>query len=355
MAGLTFEHVWKSYGDVQALRGVDLEVGEGEFFALVGPSASGKSTVLRVAAGLEEVSRGNIRIGGRDVTALSPVDRNVAMVFQNYALFPHLNVAENVGFGLTARKVAKAEVERRVRSTAQLVGCEDLLGRKPHELSGGERQRVALARALARDPDVFLLDEPLSNLDAQLRVQMRVELKRLHQRVGTTTVFVTHDQVEALTLGERVGVLHRGAIEQVGTPDEIYRHPANRFVAGFIGTPAMNFMKAKVEEGRMRAGPFSVPVPRDASRFSARSLDAGIRPEHLRVSHDNDGVPARVEVVEVAGNETFVHVRAHEHGLVARGGPNLRPSVGETVYLKPTPGSVHVFDAESGRTLAHSA
>jgi multiple sugar transport system ATP-binding protein len=355
VAGLTFEHVWKFYGDLQALRGVDLEVGDGEFFALVGPSASGKSTVLRVAAGLEEVSRGSIRIGGRDVTAVSPVDRNVAMVFQNYALFPHLNVAENVGFGLTARKVPKEQVAARVQGVAQLVGCEDLLGRKPHELSGGERQRVALARALARYPDVFLLDEPLSNLDAQLRVQMRVEMKRLHQRVGTTTVFVTHDQVEALTLGERVGVLNRGVIEQVGTPDEIYRRPANRFVAGFIGTPAMNFMKANVEEGRLRAGPFLVPVPRDASRFSARSLDAGIRPEHLRVSHHNDGVPARVEVVEVAGNETFVHARADEQGLVARGGPDLRPSVGGTVYLKPTPGSVYVFDAESGRTLGQSA
>ncbi|MDP8955924.1 MAG: ATP-binding cassette domain-containing protein [Actinomycetota bacterium] len=349
MAGLTFEYVWKSYGDIQALRGVDLDVGDGEFFALVGPSASGKSTILRVAAGLEAVSRGSIRIGNRDVTAVSPVDRNVAMVFQNYALFPHLNVAENIGFGLTARKVPKEEIEARVRATAELVGCEDLLVRKPYELSGGERQRVALARALARDPDVFLLDEPLSNLDAQLRVQMRVELKRLHQRVGTTTVFVTHDQVEALTLGERVGVLRRGVIEQVGTPDEIYRRPANRFVAGFIGTPAMNFMPAGVDEGALRPGPFSIPVPSDMP-LTGR-LEAGIRPEHLRVSRDGDGVPARVEVVEVAGNETFLHTRVNEHALVARGGPELRPAVGQTVYLKPAPGSVYVFDAESGRTL----
>ena len=354
MAGLTFEHVWKSYGGVEALRGVDLDILDGEFFALVGPSASGKSTILRVAAGLEEVSRGSIRIGERDITAVSPVDRNVAMVFQNYALFPHLNVAENIGFGLTARKVPKEEIEARVRSTAQLVGCEDLLGRKPHELSGGERQRVALARALARDPDVFLLDEPLSNLDAQLRVQMRVELKRLHQRVGTTTVFVTHDQVEALTLGDRVGVLRRGVIEQVGAPDEIYRRPANRFVAGFIGTPAMNFMPAAVDDGVLRAGPFAVQLPSDAGPLADR-LEAGIRPEHLRVSHNNEGVAARVEVVEVAGNETFVHATVDEQTLVARGGPELRPSVGETVYLTPAPGSVYVFDAASGRTLVQPA
>ncbi|HEX2090279.1 MAG TPA: ATP-binding cassette domain-containing protein, partial [Actinomycetota bacterium] len=318
------------------------------------PSASGKSTVLRVAAGLEDVTDGRIRIGERDVTSVSPVDRNVAMVFQNYALFPHLNVAENIGFGLLARKVRRDEVDARIRSTAQLVGCEDLLRRKPHELSGGERQRVALARALARDPDVFLLDEPLSNLDAQLRVQMRVELKRLHQRVGTTTVFVTHDQVEALTLGERVGVLNRGVIEQVGTPDEIYRRPANRFVAGFIGTPAMNFMPATVDEGALRAGPFAVRVPSDAGSLADR-LEAGIRPEHLHVSHDGDGVAALVEVVEVAGDETFVHARVDEHALVARGGPELRPSVGETVYLEPAPASVYVFDAESGRTLVQSA
>ena len=354
MAGLTFEHVWKSYGELQALRGVDLDVQDGEFFALVGPSASGKSTVLRVAAGLEDVSRGRIQIGDRDVTAVSPVDRNVAMVFQNYALFPHLDVAENIGFGLTARKVPKEEIEARVRSTAQLVGCQDLLGRKPYELSGGERQRVALARALARDPDVFLLDEPLSNLDAQLRVQMRVELKRLHQRVGTTTVFVTHDQVEALTLGERVGVLRRGVVEQVGTPDEIYRRPANRFVASFIGTPAMNFMPARVEAGSLRAGPFAVGLPSDAGSLTDR-VEAGIRPEHLRVSPDNEGVAARVEVVEVAGNETFVHARVDQQTLVARGGPELRPSVGETVYLNVAPGSVYVFDAESGRTLVQSA
>ena len=354
MAGLTFEQVWKSYGDLQALRGIDLDVSDGEFFVLVGPSASGKSTVLRVAAGLEDVSRGSIRIGETDVTAVSPVDRNVAMVFQNYALFPHLTVAENIGFGLTARKVAKQEVETRVRSAAELVGCEHLLGRKPFELSGGERQRVALARALVRRPDVFLLDEPLSNLDAQLRVQMRVELKRLHQQVRTTTVFVTHDQVEALTLGDRVGVLRQGVIEQVGTPDDIYQRPANRFVAGFIGTPAMNFVKATIHDGRLRAGPFMVPLPSGNDELNSRRLEAGIRPEHLRVSPDGEGVPAQVEVVEVAGNETFLHLQLDGQSLVARAGPETRPAPGATIYLEAAPRSVHVFDAESGRALAHA-
>jgi ABC-type sugar transport system ATPase subunit len=354
VAGLTFEQVWKSFGDLQALRGIDLGIPDGEFFVLVGPSASGKSTVLRVAAGLENVTRGSIRIGKRDVTRVSPVDRNVAMVFQNYALFPHLNVAENIGFGLAARKVPNQEVASRVQAAAELVGCQDLLGRKPFELSGGERQRVALARAIVRRPDVFLLDEPLSNLDAQLRVQMRVELKRLHRQVGTTTMFVTHDQVEALTLGDRVGVLRHGAIEQVGTPDDIYQRPDNRFVAGFIGTPSMNFVKANVEEGRLRAGPFLVELPRGADRLSGRPLEAGIRPEHLRVSHDAEGVAAQVEVVEVAGNETFLHVQVDGQALVARAGPELRPAAGTTVYLKPAPNSAHVFDAESGRTVIHA-
>ena len=354
MAGLTFEQVWKSYGDLQALRGIDLDISDGEFFVLVGPSASGKSTVLRVAAGLEDVSSGTIRIGAREVTTVTPVDRNVAMVFQNYALFPHLTVADNIGFGLTARKVARQEVEARVRSAAELVGCAHLLGRKPFELSGGERQRVALARALIRRPDAFLLDEPLSNLDAQLRVQMRVELKRLHQQVRTTTVFVTHDQVEALTLGDRVGVLHRGVIQQVGTPDDIYQRPANRFVAGFIGTPSMNFVNASIDDGRLRAGPFMVPLPSGDEELSGRSLEAGIRPEHLRVSRAGDGVPAQVEVVEVAGNEAFLHLRLDGQPLVARTGSEIRPAPGEIIYVEAAPRSVHVFDEDSGRALAHA-
>jgi ABC-type sugar transport system ATPase subunit len=268
----------------------------------------------------------------------------VAMVFQSYALFPHLNVAENIGFGLRARRVARAETRERIATAARIVGCEALLERKPYELSGGERQRVALARALVREPDVFLLDEPLSNLDAQLRVEMRAELRRLHDRLGATMVYVTHDQVEALTMGDRVAVLSDGVLQQVGEPDEVYRRPANRFVATFVGSPAMNVLPAEPEGDRLRAGPFTFDRPPEAGD---RPLEIGIRPEHLALLPE--GAPAVVEVVEVAGNETFLHLDAGGARLVARVGPEHRPAVGSTVALAVTiPGSVHVFDAETG-------
>ncbi|MGH2637149.1 MAG: ABC transporter ATP-binding protein, partial [Actinomycetota bacterium] len=247
MAGLRFDGVHKAFGAVLALRGLDLEVAEGELMVLAGPSGCGKTTALRIAAGLERPTAGRITIRDRDVTDLPPVRRNVSMVFQSYALFPHLSVGDNIGFGLVARKTPKGEVAERVRAAAELVGCAELLARRPAELSGGERQRVALARALVRHPDVYLLDEPLSNLDAQLRVNMRAELKLLHQRVGTSMVYVTHDQVEALTLGDRLAVLRDGALQQVGTPDDVYRRPANRFVATFIGSPAMNILPATLD------------------------------------------------------------------------------------------------------------
>lgn len=344
---LEFENVHKRYGDVAALRGLDLEARAGELLVLVGPSGCGKTTALRAAAGLEEVTEGSIRIAGRDVTRRPPAERNVAMVFQSYALFPHLTVRENVGFGLRARKVPRGEARERVESAAGLVGCAGLLERKPHELSGGERQRVALARALVREPDVFLLDEPLSNLDAQLRVEMRAELRRLHGRVGATMVYVTHDQVEALTMGDRVAVLREGVLQQVDEPDAVYRRPANRFVATFVGSPAMNVLPAEIENGRLRAGPFSFDTPEEAG---GRRLEVGIRPEHLALVAD--GAPAVVEVVEVAGNETFLHLDAGGHRLIARVGPEQRPAVGETVALAVSvPGRVHVFDAESGVAL----
>jgi sn-glycerol 3-phosphate transport system ATP-binding protein len=343
-AALELEGVHKRYGDVAALRGLDLHVGAGELLVLVGPSGCGKTTALRAAAGLEEVTEGTIRIGGRDVTRLLPAARNVAMVFQSYALFPHLNVAENIGFGLRARRVAREEARERVTAAARLVGCEALLERKPHELSGGERQRVALARALVREPDVFLLDEPLSNLDAQLRVEMRAELRRLHDRLGATMVYVTHDQVEALTMGDRVAVLSNGVLQQVGEPDEVYRRPANRFVATFVGSPAMNVLAAEPEGQRLRAGPFTFDRP---AGIGERPVEIGIRPEHLALVPE--GAPAVVEVVEVAGNETFIHLDAGGTRLVARVGPEQRPAVGSTVALAVTiPGSVHVFDAETG-------
>ena len=275
MAELRFAGVRKDYGSIRALRGLDLDVADGELIVLVGPSGSGKSTALRAAAGLEDVTDGTIHIGGRDVTRVPPAGRNISMVFQSYALFPHLTVAENIGFGLRARGVARAEAAGRVESAAKVVGCGELLERRPFELSGGERQRVALARALVREPDVFLLDEPLSNLDAQLRVHMRAELKRLHQRLEATMIYVTHDQVEALTLGDRVAVLRDGELQQLGPPDEIYRRPANRFAAQFIGSPAMNFFPGLVDDGVFRAGPFEFsPVPGSGS-LRDRKLEVG--------------------------------------------------------------------------------
>jgi multiple sugar transport system ATP-binding protein len=351
LAELRFAGVRKDYGPVRALRGLDLEVADGELLVLVGPSGCGKSTALRTAAGLEDVTEGSIHIGGHDVTRVPPARRNVSMVFQSYALFPHLTVEENIGFGLRARKVPRGEARGRSRTAAELVGCGDLLERKPFELSGGERQRVALARALVRDPDVFLLDEPRSNLAAQLRVQMRAELKRLHQRVGATMVYVTHDQVEALTLGDRVAVLQDGVIQQLDLPDEIYRGPANRFVARFIGSPAMNLFAAQVAERTIQAGPFvfersvlnGLPEPAE--------VEVGIRPENVRVEREGAGAPVEVQVVEVAGNETFLHLGGDGTELIARIQSDLRPELGSTVKVRAEPKDLYFFDAATGRSL----
>jgi ABC-type sugar transport system ATPase subunit len=325
MAQLVFDGVRKTYGDVPALAGLDLRVGDQELLVVVGPSGCGKTTALRTAAGLEAPSTGAITIGGHDVTSLPAARRNVSLVFQNYALFPHLTVAENIGFGLKARR--EHNVRARVGEAAKTVGCAELLERRPAELSGGERQRVALARALVREPDVFLLDEPLSNLDAQLRVEMRAELRRLHDRVGATMVHVTHDQIEALTLGDRVAVLDKGVLQQVGSPQEIYDRPANRFVATFVGSPRMNVL---------RGGPFD----------SRGAHEIGIRPEHLELS--GEGVPATVQLVEPAGTDNYLHVEAEGQALVVRTRPDVRPRPGDTIRLAPT--RVHRFDAD-GRAL----
>ncbi|MGH3065913.1 MAG: ABC transporter ATP-binding protein [Gaiellaceae bacterium] len=352
MAGLAYAGVRKDYGEITALAGLDLEVVDGELLALLGPSGSGKSTALRLAAGLEEVTSGTVRIGEREVTRLPPAKRNVSMVFQHYALFPHLTVAENIGFGLRARGMARQKVAQSIREASALTGCGALLERKPHELSGGERQRVALARALARRPDVYLLDEPLSNLDAQLRVDTRAELKRLHRAVGTTMVYVTHDQVEALTLGTRVAVIEAGALQQVGPPDEIYRQPANRFVARFVGSPSMNLLSASLRDGRLAAGPFSLEPPVGVDDLSGRRLEVGIRPEHVQLepaAHDGN---ARVEVVEAAGSETLVYVTSSDATLVARVAPELDVEIGASVRLGASDRNVYVFDADTGVTLA---
>jgi multiple sugar transport system ATP-binding protein len=352
VAELVFSGVHKDYGEVHALRGLDLHVRDGEFMVLVGPSGCGKTTALRVAAGLEEATHGHVRIGDRDVTRLHPSQRNVSMVFQSYALFPHLTVEENIGFGLAARRVPKEEIAERVAAAASMVGCADLLARKPFQLSGGERQRVALARALIREPDAFLLDEPLSNLDAQLRVHMRAELKRLHRRVGATMVYVTHDQVEALTMGERVAVLRDGVVQQVGTPDDVYRRPANQFVARFIGSPAMNILPARIEGDLLRVGPYAFRPPVGYERLNGHRLELGVRPEHLRVTPNGSaGAPAEVQVVEAAGDVTFLHLSVAGQELVARVGSDLRPLVGSVVRVDIPRRSAYLFDAATGRTL----
>jgi ABC-type sugar transport system ATPase subunit len=352
MASLTYAGVQKHYGEIHALHDLDLEITDGELLVVVGPSGSGKSTALRLAAGLEQVTAGSISIGARDVTRLAPAKRNVAMVFENYALFPHLSAEENIGFGLKARGVPRQDVAGRVLQAARLTGCDRFLERKPYELSAGERQRVALARALAREPDVFLLDEPLSSLDAQLRVETRAELKRLHQTLGTTIVYVTHDQFEALTLGDRVAVLNDGSLQQLGAPDDIYRRPANRFVARFVGSPAMNLMPAKLEGGSLRAGPFVFERPRTAERLEGRRLELGIRPEHVEIASYEAGSRAQVEVVESAGSETLVYVAVGGLTLIARVAPELRVKVGTTVRVHASARNVYLFDAETGVALA---
>jgi multiple sugar transport system ATP-binding protein len=330
VSGLSVSGVEKRFGDAAALAGVTLDVAEGELLVVVGPSGCGKSTLLRCIAGLEAVDAGTIAIGGRDVTNLRPAARDVSMVFQSYALFPHLTVAENVGFGLVVRETPRAEVRERVGRAAELVGIGGLLERRPYQLSGGERQRVALARALVREPAAFLLDEPLSNLDAGMRVEMRTELRRLHREVGATMLHVTHDQVEALTLGDRVAVLEAGGIRQVGPPDEVYGRPADRFVAGFLGTPRMNFLRGA--DARALA-----PTPDGA--------ELGIRPEHVRLDGD---VPASVDLVEVAGGDAYVHLTS---GVVARVAAEDRPAAGDVVRVGVRPEHVHLFDATTGKRV----
>jgi ABC-type sugar transport system ATPase subunit len=318
----------KRFDGVEALAGVDLDARDGELLVVVGPSGCGKSTLLRCIAGLETVDEGVVRIGARDVTRVRPAARNVSMVFQSYALFPHLTVWENIGFGLVVREVPKREVRARVAAAAELVGVGALLDRRPYQLSGGERQRVALGRALVREPDVFLLDEPLSNLDAGTRVEMRTELKRLQRTVGATMVYVTHDQVEAMTLGDRLVVMDAGRVRQVGAPEEVYREPRDRFVAGFLGSPAMNFLDGA------------------AARAFLAVTDGGtigVRPEHVQLGAE--GVAATVELVEVAGSDAYVHLDA---GLVARVAADARPEEGARVNVRVRRENAYLFDAETG-------
>src|SRR5438477_7238113 len=342
MAGVTFRGVDKKYGDVFVIEDLNLDVLDEEFLVLVGPSGCGKTTALRMIAGLEEISRGTVAIGDRVVNDVAPKDRDIAMVFQNYALYPHMTVRENLEFGLRMRRTPDAQREARVAEAAELLGLASLLDRKPAQLSGGQRQRVALGRAIVRHPAVFLFDEPLSNLDAKLRVQMRAEIKKLQQRLGTTTIYVTHDQVEAMTMGSRIAVMHAGRLQQVGTPLEIYDRPRNLFVAQFIGTPPMNFLRAKIDEGgALLAAPrFTIPTPKrlrsETALREGRGVLIGVRPEHVTDSVSAEGaatVSAQVELIEPLGDETIVTARVGDEPLVYKREPRDPPEVGRTMEL----------------------
>ncbi len=346
MADVTFDDVAKRYGDVSVIEHLDLHINDHELMVLVGPSGCGKSTALRMIAGLEEVTAGNVSIGGRVVNNLAPKDRDIAMVFQSYALYPHMSVRENLEFGLKMRGVPRDESNRRIDSAAEILGLSQLLERKPKELSGGQRQRVAVGRAIVRQPAVFLFDEPLSNLDAKLRVQTRAEITKLQQTLGTTSVYVTHDQVEAMTMGHRITVMRDGKIQQVGTPREVYEHPANAFVAQFIGTPPMNLLSGVVSGALFQASSFAMPLR--LSLENGRRLIAGIRPEHLR---PGGPINATVDLVEPIGHESIVYASAGNEKLVAIFGPNDAPRVGETIALGLEAERVHLFDAESEKAL----
>jgi multiple sugar transport system ATP-binding protein len=365
MAEVALHQVVKRYGEVEAVRSIDLDIPNNEFVVLVGPSGCGKSTTLRMIAGLEEITAGEISIGGEVVNDLPPKDRDIAMVFQNYALYPHMTSFENMAFGLKLRKFSKNEIRQRVEHAARILDITELLDRRPKALSGGQRQRVAMGRAIVRNPKVFLFDEPLSNLDAKLRVQMRTEIKRVHQKVKTTTVYVTHDQVEAMTLADRVVVMNNGRIEQIGSPQELYHTPKTRFVAGFIGSPAMNFMPCTLEQtaGGMRvriSGDIALPVPAaKAPRYakaSARSLILGLRPEHITETRGNGaGEPSRftvtLDVVEPMGMETMVFFTVNGTEICGRVEPTSAADAGAKMTLQANMDHMHLIDADSGVVL----
>jgi multiple sugar transport system ATP-binding protein len=362
MATVTFDHVWKRYGDVVAVNDLTLDIQDEEFLVLVGPSGCGKTTSLRMIAGLEEISDGTLKIGERIVNDLAPKDRDVAMVFQSYALYPHMTVRDNLAFGLKLRKIPKPDIERRVGEAAKILDLAPLLDRKPKQLSGGQRQRVALGRAIVREPAVFLMDEPLSNLDAKLRVQTRAEIARLHQRLRTTIVYVTHDQIEAMTMGTRIAVMSAGLLQQVGSPQELYDHPVNRFVAGFIGSPAMNFASVSVaregDHATLTNPAFSLPVPdRLASTVAGsagKSFTVGFRPEHLEIGDAGPGtatIRANCDVVEYLGNEELLHVRVGETELIALVDASHLVRPGDVLDLRLSLDKVHLFEEETGLTV----
>jgi multiple sugar transport system ATP-binding protein len=353
MASVGIRDVKKAFGQTQVIHGVDISIGDGEFVVLVGPSGCGKSTLLRMIAGLENITAGEIRIGERVVNNVPPKERDIAMVFQNYALYPHMTVAANMGFSLKLRGAPKAEIDQRVNRAAEILGLKPLLERFPRQLSGGQRQRVAMGRAIVRDPQVFLFDEPLSNLDAKLRVAMRTEIKELHQRLKTTTVYVTHDQIEAMTMADKIVVMHDGIVEQIGTPLDLYDRPDNQFVAGFLGSPAMNFLHGKVKQNGALGfeGPNGVKLPLGdgPTNSDGRPAVYGVRPEHFTIA--DDGAEAEIVVVEPTGSETQVFAKLGGEEVVAVFRERHKFEPGDKVRLKPNPTLVHLFDEATGKRL----
>ena len=365
MASVTYDKVSKRFGEVTAVNSLNLDIADKEFLVLVGPSGCGKTTALRLLAGLEEITEGQILIGERVVNDVAPKDRDIAMVFQSYALYPHMSVYDNMAFGLKLRKTPKDEIKRRVNQAAETLGIQTLLDRKPRQLSGGQRQRVAVGRAIVREPKVFLFDEPLSNLDAKLRVETRANLSKLHQQLHTTFIYVTHDQIEAMTMATRIAVINKGLLQQVDTPSMLYEHPDNLFVAGFIGSPAMNFFKAKLVKGDGKlfidGGSFKVEVPASRmdsySKFENRDVILGIRPEDIQdpnflppgiIPQPVDG---KVDVTELMGNEIQLYLTTGEHSFVARVDPRTKVSMGQDFRVVFNMGNMHLFDPESEQTI----
>ncbi len=358
MASISIRNLTKKYGDHTVIPGLSLEIPDHEFVVLVGPSGCGKSTLLRILAGLEAINDGEVRIGDRLVNGLPASKRDIAMVFQDYALYPHMTVRQNMSFALEMRGTSKAEIEARIREAASLLHIEEFLDRRPKALSGGQRQRVAMGRAIVRDPKVFLFDEPLSNLDAKLRAQVRAEIKALSQKLRTTMVFVTHDQIEAMTMADRIVVMRLGVIQQVGTPEEVYGQPANMFVAGFIGSPAMNFLPVRAVGDRLELEAGGALPAGSAAGFGAiqksgaRKIVAGVRPEHFAVASGEAGaLDVRIDLVEPLGSDTLIHFALGEVAAIARVSPDLRPKPGDRLSLLPAPGKTHLFDAESGDVI----
>jgi multiple sugar transport system ATP-binding protein len=359
VASVTFEKAqrWYPGADSPAVPGIDLEINDGEFMVLVGPSGCGKSTTLRMLAGLEEVTDGKVFIGDRDVTSLPPKDRDIAMVFQNYALYPHMSVADNMAFSLKMAKVPKDEQKKRVAEAARILGLTDYLDRKPKALSGGQRQRVAMGRAIVRSPQVFCMDEPLSNLDAKMRVQTRTDIAKLQQDLGVTTVYVTHDQVEAMTMGDRVAVMDQGHLQQVDTPLNLYNRPVNLFVAGFIGSPAMNLLEGTASDGKAYVGDYEVPVDPEAAKKMKGRITVGVRPESWRLVGENDGgLPLKITVIEQLGADSYVYGTSDVEGVpstvIVRVSGQEHPHKGEMLHVSTDPENVHVFDTESRDRLS---